>query len=246
MTAQLNIVSIGMVTAVGLDAPSACAAMRARLDGFQETRFIGPGGDWLIGARSPSPATGSARSASRIWRRRRSARPSTQSPKPAAAPPLSSASPRRIAPAASPPTRARLLARIAADHRPVARPPSLPVSSPTAAPPATSPSTTPASSAAGEVPYVMIAGVDSYLATPSDRPLPRRAPPAHPGQSKRLHPRRGGSSSAVLGFAQARPTSVVWTRSLQRDGFHLQRSGPAPSSGRHDIRISYCPCGGRH
>jgi 3-oxoacyl-[acyl-carrier-protein] synthase I len=35
----IDIVSIGMVTAVGLDAPSACAAMRARLDGFQETRW---------------------------------------------------------------------------------------------------------------------------------------------------------------------------------------------------------------
>lgn len=50
MTAGLDIVSIGMVTAVGLDAPSACAAMRARLDGFQETRFMGPGGEWLTGA----------------------------------------------------------------------------------------------------------------------------------------------------------------------------------------------------
>ncbi|AIC31186.1 3-oxoacyl-(acyl-carrier-protein) synthase protein (plasmid) [Rhizobium etli bv. mimosae str. IE4771] len=50
MSAMLDIVSIGMVTAVGLDAPSSCAAMRARLDGFQETQFVGPGGDWLIGA----------------------------------------------------------------------------------------------------------------------------------------------------------------------------------------------------
>ncbi|CAH2395357.1 3-oxoacyl-ACP synthase [Mesorhizobium ventifaucium] len=50
MSAPIDIVSIGMVTAVGLDAPSSCAAMRARLDGFQETRFIGPGGDWLVGA----------------------------------------------------------------------------------------------------------------------------------------------------------------------------------------------------
>ena len=45
----------GMVTAVGLDAPSACAAMRARIDGFAETRFIGSGGDWLIGAAVPLP-----------------------------------------------------------------------------------------------------------------------------------------------------------------------------------------------
>jgi 3-oxoacyl-[acyl-carrier-protein] synthase I len=50
MSAPIDIVSIGMVTAVGLDAPSSCAAMRARLDGFQETRFIGPSGDWLVGA----------------------------------------------------------------------------------------------------------------------------------------------------------------------------------------------------
>lgn len=55
MTAPIDIVSIGMATAVGLNAPSACAAMRARLDGFQETRFVGPGGDWLIGAPVPLP-----------------------------------------------------------------------------------------------------------------------------------------------------------------------------------------------
>ncbi|PBB20654.1 3-oxoacyl-ACP synthase [Mesorhizobium sp. WSM4313] len=50
MSVGLNIVSIGMVTAVGLDAPSSCAAMRARVDGFQETRFLGPKGEWLVGA----------------------------------------------------------------------------------------------------------------------------------------------------------------------------------------------------
>ncbi|RWB94726.1 3-oxoacyl-ACP synthase [Mesorhizobium sp.] len=58
MTASVDIVSIGMVTAVGLDAPSSCAAMRAKLDGFQETRFHGPRGGWLIGAPVPLP---------RIW-----------------------------------------------------------------------------------------------------------------------------------------------------------------------------------
>ncbi|APO78555.1 3-oxoacyl-(acyl-carrier-protein) synthase protein (plasmid) [Rhizobium etli 8C-3] len=55
MSAAIDIVSIGMATAVGLDAPSACAAMRARLDGFRETRFLGPGGNWLIGAPVPLP-----------------------------------------------------------------------------------------------------------------------------------------------------------------------------------------------
>jgi 3-oxoacyl-[acyl-carrier-protein] synthase-1 len=57
MTTPLGIVSTGMVTAVGLDAASSCAAMRARLDGFQETRFLGLGGQWLVGAPVPLPRT---------------------------------------------------------------------------------------------------------------------------------------------------------------------------------------------
>jgi 3-oxoacyl-[acyl-carrier-protein] synthase-1 len=44
-----------MVTAIGLDAPSSCAAMRARLDGFRETRFLGAAGEWLIGGPVPLP-----------------------------------------------------------------------------------------------------------------------------------------------------------------------------------------------
>ncbi|PBB39419.1 3-oxoacyl-ACP synthase [Mesorhizobium sp. WSM3868] len=55
MTSPIEIVSVGMVTAVGLDAPSACAAMRARLDGFQETRFVGSPAGWLTGAPVPLP-----------------------------------------------------------------------------------------------------------------------------------------------------------------------------------------------
>lgn len=55
MTLSIDVISIGMVTAVGLDAPSACAAMRARLDGFQETRFIDAIGNKLIGAPVPLP-----------------------------------------------------------------------------------------------------------------------------------------------------------------------------------------------
>jgi 3-oxoacyl-[acyl-carrier-protein] synthase-1 len=55
MSASLDIVAVGMVTAVGLDAPSSCAAMRAGIDGFRETRFTTAGGDWLIGAPVPLP-----------------------------------------------------------------------------------------------------------------------------------------------------------------------------------------------
>ncbi|MGB8813287.1 MAG: 3-oxoacyl-ACP synthase [Paracoccaceae bacterium] len=52
---RLHIKAAGMVTAVGLDAASACAAMRARLDGFGETRFLGAQGGWLVGAPVPLP-----------------------------------------------------------------------------------------------------------------------------------------------------------------------------------------------
>lgn len=55
MSTPLHILSAGMVTAVGLDAASSCAAMRARLDGFRETRFLGSGGEWLVGGAVPLP-----------------------------------------------------------------------------------------------------------------------------------------------------------------------------------------------
>ena len=55
MSAHLHILAAGMVTCVGLDAASSCAAMRGRLDGFAETRFMGPDGEWLIGAAVPLP-----------------------------------------------------------------------------------------------------------------------------------------------------------------------------------------------
>ncbi len=55
MSAQINIVAAGMVTAVGLDRVSSCAAMRGRLDGFQETRFVAGSGEWQIGAPVPLP-----------------------------------------------------------------------------------------------------------------------------------------------------------------------------------------------
>lgn len=51
----MNVTSAGMVTAVGLDRASSCAALRAGVDGFAETKFIGAGGDWLIGAPVPLP-----------------------------------------------------------------------------------------------------------------------------------------------------------------------------------------------
>ncbi|MEM9785253.1 MAG: 3-oxoacyl-ACP synthase [Pseudomonadota bacterium] len=55
MTPTLDIVAAGMATAVGLDRASSCAAMRGRLDGFQETRFVAGSGEWQIGAPVPLP-----------------------------------------------------------------------------------------------------------------------------------------------------------------------------------------------
>jgi len=52
---SLYIQAAGMVTCVGLDAASSCAAMRGRLDGFAESRFMGPDGEWLKGAAVPLP-----------------------------------------------------------------------------------------------------------------------------------------------------------------------------------------------
>lgn len=47
------ILGCGMVTGVGLTAASACTAMRASLSAFNETRFVGPEGDWVIGCQVP-------------------------------------------------------------------------------------------------------------------------------------------------------------------------------------------------
>lgn len=55
MSRPLHIAAAGMVTCVGLDAAASCAAMRARLDGFAETRFLGTEGAWLIGGGVPLP-----------------------------------------------------------------------------------------------------------------------------------------------------------------------------------------------
>lgn len=43
----------GMTTAIGLTAPAACAAFRARFDNFTETRFISRDGEWVLGAEAP-------------------------------------------------------------------------------------------------------------------------------------------------------------------------------------------------
>lgn len=55
MTRPLHIAAVGMVTCVGLDATASLAAMRARLDGFAETRFMGTEGSWLVGGAVPLP-----------------------------------------------------------------------------------------------------------------------------------------------------------------------------------------------
>jgi 3-oxoacyl-[acyl-carrier-protein] synthase-1 len=49
----LAIIASGMVTPVGLDAPSSCAAIRCAIDHFTETRFMDDGGEWIIGGQVP-------------------------------------------------------------------------------------------------------------------------------------------------------------------------------------------------
>jgi 3-oxoacyl-[acyl-carrier-protein] synthase-1 len=44
------IIASGMVTGVGLNAASSCAAIRCAIDNFSETRFIDKGGEWIIGS----------------------------------------------------------------------------------------------------------------------------------------------------------------------------------------------------
>jgi 3-oxoacyl-[acyl-carrier-protein] synthase I len=46
----ISIVAAGMVTGVGLNAPSSCAAIRCSIDNFSETRFMDRGGEWIIGS----------------------------------------------------------------------------------------------------------------------------------------------------------------------------------------------------
>jgi 3-oxoacyl-[acyl-carrier-protein] synthase-1 len=49
----IAILASGMVTSVGLNAPSSCAAIRCGIDNFSETRFMDKGGEWIIGAQVP-------------------------------------------------------------------------------------------------------------------------------------------------------------------------------------------------
>lgn len=50
---ELSILASGMVTGVGLSAPATCAAIRAAISQFVETRFIDRGGEWLMGSAVP-------------------------------------------------------------------------------------------------------------------------------------------------------------------------------------------------
>jgi 3-oxoacyl-[acyl-carrier-protein] synthase I len=52
-TPPLTILACGMTSAVGLTAAASCAAIRARLDGFKETRFMARGGERVIGVEVP-------------------------------------------------------------------------------------------------------------------------------------------------------------------------------------------------
>jgi 3-oxoacyl-[acyl-carrier-protein] synthase-1 len=50
---KLAILASGMVTGVGLSTPASCAAIRCGISNFQETRFMGQGGEWIMGSMVP-------------------------------------------------------------------------------------------------------------------------------------------------------------------------------------------------
>lgn len=56
MAQALAFTGMGMVTGVGLDAWSACAAIRCAIDNFQETHFIDVAGERILGCEVPLPA----------------------------------------------------------------------------------------------------------------------------------------------------------------------------------------------
>lgn len=49
----VTIYGTGMVCGVGLNARAACAAIRAGINNFQETRFMDNGGEWIMGCEVP-------------------------------------------------------------------------------------------------------------------------------------------------------------------------------------------------
>ena len=49
----LAVLGSGMMTGVGLSSPATCAAMRAAISGFTETRFLSKDGEWVIGCPVP-------------------------------------------------------------------------------------------------------------------------------------------------------------------------------------------------
>ena len=46
----LAVLGVGLVSGVGLTAEESCAAIRCGINNFQETRFIGGDGEWLVGS----------------------------------------------------------------------------------------------------------------------------------------------------------------------------------------------------
>ena len=47
---RLAVLGVGLVSGVGLTAEESCAAIRCGINNFQETRFIGGDGEWLVGS----------------------------------------------------------------------------------------------------------------------------------------------------------------------------------------------------
>ena len=48
MPLPLAVLGVGLVSGVGLTGDESCAAIRCGINNFQETRFIGGNGEWLV------------------------------------------------------------------------------------------------------------------------------------------------------------------------------------------------------
>jgi 3-oxoacyl-[acyl-carrier-protein] synthase I len=48
---HVSIIAAGMLTGVGSNAPASCAAIRAGINNFSDSRFLDKGGEWVIGSR---------------------------------------------------------------------------------------------------------------------------------------------------------------------------------------------------
>ena len=223
----LTILACGMTTAVGLTAPASCAAIRARLDGFRETRFMARGGEWIVGAEVPleEPWRGIPRLARMLEGPLRECLAATDLPPEQIPLFLCTAEPDR--PGRFEGLDTELLAQTQALLGATLRP-ALPrrADGPRGRAPSAS-ARRAASSTRTASERVIVAGVDTYLVAATLARLRRAPPPAHARQLQRLHPRRGRRRPAPRPRRRRLWPSDPLARPRGRGGDHRERGAAA-------------------